>query len=56
MSEVNFDQLGSEEKNCVWQFVSKASFASYDDKGDNSCLDVALWKCKECGEVKIEEY
>lgn len=46
----------SEEKECVWEYVSKTTFASYDEKGDDCYLDVALWKCKECGEVKIEEY
>ena len=56
MSEVNFDQLGSEEKPCIWEYVSKATFSYDDEKGGECYLDTALWKCKECGEVKIEDY
>ncbi len=43
------------EKECAWQYVSKATFSYSDKKGGECYLDAALWKCTECGEVKIKQ-
>ena len=49
--------MSEENKECVWQYVSRSSDVDfYDDEGNDYYFDVALWKCKECGKFKIEEY